>query len=163
MLLHLHRGQSRQFPQHRRHTSACAEPIAGGLGTAYQAPGWIAGGRMARRTREVHNLTSLLDALESKTTGDGAATVTVRDILQLIGRRAYGPLLLIVGLIAISPATIIPGATWAFATLTLIIAIQLLFIWNRNKNCNKILFRYFFFYAFVSLNIHFTNNSLTIF
>ena len=82
---------------------------------------------MSRRTREVHNLTSLLDALESKTIGDGAATVTVRDILQLIGRRAYGPLLLIVGLIAISPATIIPGATWAFATLTLIIAIQLLF------------------------------------
>lgn len=81
---------------------------------------------MARRSN-VHDLTSLLDALESKTTGDASANVSIREILELIGRRAYGPLLLIVGLISISPATIIPGATWAFATLTLIIAIQLLF------------------------------------
>ncbi len=81
---------------------------------------------MARRST-VHDLTSLLDALDSKTTGVANATVSIREILELIGRRAYGPLLLIVGLISISPATIIPGATWAFATLTLIIAVQLLF------------------------------------
>lgn len=81
---------------------------------------------MARRS-EVHNMSSLLDALEGETDGGAEAKVTVRQILEVIGRRAYGPLLLIVGLISISPATIIPGATWAFATLTLVIAIQLLF------------------------------------
>src|SRR5690606_26330988 len=41
------------------------------------------------------------------------------------GRRAYGPLLLIIGLVSISPATLIPGSTWLLAILTLLIAIQL--------------------------------------
>jgi len=49
----------------------------------------------------------------------------VRAVFDAIGRRAYGPLLLLLGLIAISPLTVVPGATWAFAGLTLIMALQL--------------------------------------
>lgn len=84
---------------------------------------------MARRQSEIHNLTSLLDALQRKLDDDrnnGAGSdVTLRDVLEVIGRRAYGPLLLIIGLISISPATLIPGSTWLFAIVTLVIAIQL--------------------------------------
>lgn len=74
----------------------------------------------------VRDLSSLLDVIEQKVDEDGQRTsITVREIFKVIGRRAYGPLLLIIGLISISPVTAIPGATWAFAALTLAVSIQL--------------------------------------
>lgn len=74
----------------------------------------------------VHDLSSLLDVLQHKIDGDGErASITVREVLELIGRRAYGPLLLIIGLLSNSPATLIPGATWALAALALVVSIQL--------------------------------------
>jgi len=85
---------------------------------------------MAAKKRTVNNLSSLLDVLQSKVddgAGDDQPNVKLREVLQVVGRRAYGPLLLIIGLISISPLTMIPGSTWAFALLTLLIAIQLLF------------------------------------
>jgi hypothetical protein len=84
------------------------------------------GAAMTRRRRPVRDLSSLLDVIESKVDEDGErTTITVREVLEVIGRRAYGPLLLLIGLIAISPLTLIPGSTWAFAALTLALALQL--------------------------------------
>ena len=71
----------------------------------------------------VHNLSSLLHSLEDNTEGE---TVTVRAMLNAVGRRSYGPILLLLGFLAISPLTIIPGATWLVAILTLLIAGQIL-------------------------------------
>jgi hypothetical protein len=51
--------------------------------------------------------------------------VSIREIMARIGRRSYGPLLLVIGLFSISPATVVPGMTWLSAGLTLIIALQL--------------------------------------
>jgi hypothetical protein len=51
--------------------------------------------------------------------------VTVRELLSTIGRRSYGPLLLLIGLVAISPITAVPGLTWLTAALTLLIALQM--------------------------------------
>ncbi len=83
------------------------------------------------QTADVHDLNSLLDVLQNKIDDDkaqgGDGQLTLREVLEVIGRRAYGPLLLIIGLISISPATLIPGSTWAFAVLTLLISVQLLF------------------------------------
>ena len=74
----------------------------------------------------VRDLSSLLDVIEQKVDEDGQRTsITVREIFEVIGRRAYGPLLLIIGLISISPATLVPGSTWAIAALTLVVSIQL--------------------------------------
>jgi hypothetical protein len=89
---------------------------------------------------KIRDLSSLLDAVESKVadgkssrwgkrrtprrTSRKAETVSVGAIVRTIGERAHGPLLLTVGLISISPATLAPGATWALATLTLLIAVQ---------------------------------------
>jgi len=47
-------------------------------------------------------------------------------ILNAVGRRAYGPLLLVIGLVAISPLTIVPGANWLTAVLILLIAGQMM-------------------------------------
>lgn len=72
---------------------------------------------------KVNNLSSLLHSLETNTEGD---TVTVRAMLNAVGRRSYGPILLLLGFLALSPLTIIPGATWLVAILTLLIAGQIL-------------------------------------
>lgn len=71
---------------------------------------------------QVHNLQSLLHSLASEANGD---TVTVRDLLRAVGRRSYGPLLLVLGFVSISPLTIIPGANWLVALVTLLISLQI--------------------------------------
>lgn len=53
------------------------------------------------------------------------AHVTLGELLGAIGRRAYGPLLLAIGLFSISPATILPGMNWASAVVTLALAAQM--------------------------------------
>jgi hypothetical protein len=70
----------------------------------------------------VTNLRTLLRSLVLNTKGD---QVTVRELLHAVGRRAYGPVLLLLGFIAVSPLTIIPGANWLVATVTLIFALQI--------------------------------------
>lgn len=53
--------------------------------------------------------------------------VTLSVLLNAVGRRAYGPLLLVLGLFAISPATMLPGMTSVVAAITLIVAMQMAF------------------------------------
>jgi hypothetical protein len=57
----------------------------------------------------------------------GVRDVSVRNILNAIGRRAFGPLLLLVGLFSISPATIMPGMTWLAAAVALLLSVQMVF------------------------------------
>lgn len=71
---------------------------------------------------KVRNLRTLLQSLCSQTDGD---SVSVADLLNAVGRRSYGPVLLLLGFIAISPLTIIPGANVLVALITLIFAIQM--------------------------------------
>lgn len=78
----------------------------------------------------IENLTGLLDRLcslvECQTVpAETVEKVTIRAVLETIGRRAYGPLLLFLGVFAVSPLTAVPGLTWATAGLTLVIAGQL--------------------------------------
>lgn len=76
---------------------------------------------------EVVNFAGLLDRICSRFNAaeDPDARVSVADLLDTVGRRAYGPLFLIIGLFAISPASFITGMTWLSATLILLIAIQM--------------------------------------
>ena len=75
-----------------------------------------------RRMAQVRNLRTLLQSLCSQTDGE---SVSVGDLLNAVGRRSYGPVLLLLGFIAISPLTIIPGASVLMALITLIFAIQM--------------------------------------
>lgn len=69
----------------------------------------------------------MLDRLKARIDNDPTpATLTLGEILEAVGRRAYGPMLLVIGLFAISPATIMPGFTWLAAILTLLVAVQML-------------------------------------
>ena len=71
---------------------------------------------------KVRNLRTLLQSLCSETDGE---TVPVGDLLNAVGRRSYGPVLLLLGFIAIGPLTIIPGASVLVALVTLIFALQM--------------------------------------
>lgn len=76
---------------------------------------------MTKPPRDNH-LCALLTRLVDETDGE---EVTVRDLLRVVGPRAFGPLILLMGFVAVSPLTIIPGATWAVALLTLLITGQI--------------------------------------
>lgn len=100
------------------------------MDTAVTAPPKLKRARPKGPRKEIENLSGLLDRLCALVECDAAPadrkiSVRMAEIFEAIGRRAYGPLLLLLGLIAVSPLTAVPGATWAFAGLTLVIALQL--------------------------------------
>lgn len=68
----------------------------------------------------------MLDEIEGRAREDNDASFTLGDVAEAVGRRSYGPLLLVIGLFAISPATIVPGMTWLSAALTFLVAGQML-------------------------------------
>ena len=80
---------------------------------------------MTRKKNSAHsNFSELLQSLVTQTSGE---TVSLGDMLDVVGRRSFGPVILLLGFIAISPLTIVPGATWGVAAITLLFAIQILF------------------------------------
>jgi hypothetical protein len=67
-----------------------------------------------------------LDEIERRARESDGDPFTLGDIVEAVGHRSYGPLLLVIGLFAISPATVVPGMTWLSAALTLVVAGQML-------------------------------------
>lgn len=80
-----------------------------------------------KKQREVPaNLEDVLNEIAAKCDEDATPdSLTLGELLESVGRRSYGPLLLVIGLFAISPATIVPGMTWLAAALTLVVAGQM--------------------------------------
>ena len=70
------------------------------------------------------NFTGLLNCLVTETSGE---TVTLGQLMRIMERRSFGAVILLLGLIAISPLTVVPGATWTVAAVTLLFSGQLLF------------------------------------
>jgi hypothetical protein len=78
------------------------------------------------RRKEPSSLNDVLDEIAYKADHDETPEdLTLGEILDSVGRRSYGPLLLVIGLFAISPATVVPGMTWLTAALTLVVAGQM--------------------------------------
>jgi hypothetical protein len=80
------------------------------------------------RPKGASSLTSLVGRIERHIKSDGHESgdkISLGDILDIVGRQAYGPLLLTIGLMSVSPLAMIPGSTWAFAVLTLLVAGQM--------------------------------------
>jgi hypothetical protein len=75
---------------------------------------------MARRP--VHDLAHLLDGLD-KTARDGE--VTVRELRDAIGRRAFAPMLLVASLIGFTPLGAVPGVPTTLAVIVILIAGQI--------------------------------------
>jgi hypothetical protein len=80
----------------------------------------------ARTRGHPESLSDIIDELTFNLNKDNADEgVRLGVLLNAVGRRSYGPLLLVVGLFSISPATILPGMTWLSALVVLLIAGQM--------------------------------------
>lgn len=73
---------------------------------------------------EVTNLEQLLDRIRDAEEDSGK--VPLGRILDYVGRRSFGPILLLAGLITISPLSGIPGVPSALGVLVFVVAVQLL-------------------------------------
>lgn len=74
---------------------------------------------------DVHNLEQLLDRIQQA--ADNNDPVSLKDILEIIGRRAFGPLLLLAGLLTLAPLIgDIPGVPTLLGTFVFIVAVQIL-------------------------------------
>lgn len=70
-------------------------------------------------------LSDIFAELQHNVDWDAQEQIRVGVVLSAVGRRTYGPLLLIVGLFSISPVALIPGVTWACAALMLLLGAQM--------------------------------------
>lgn len=66
----------------------------------------------------------MLDRLADS--AEGRDRVALQRVVDAIGRRSFGPLLLVAGLLAVSPLSGIPGVATSVGMLVMIIAVQLL-------------------------------------
>jgi len=75
-----------------------------------------------RDDRQPTNLEQLLDRLSEA--GEGYGHVSLGTMLDTVGRRSFGPLLLVLGLIALSPLSGVPGIPTTLAVMVLLIGGQ---------------------------------------
>jgi hypothetical protein len=73
------------------------------------------------------NTRTLQDLLDQMTeAAEDCERISVEDILHAVGRRSFGPMLMVPGLIALSPLSGIPGAPTITGSMVLLVAGQLL-------------------------------------
>lgn len=72
------------------------------------------------------DLTALLNELQQAAETHGAK-LSVGEIVDTIGKRSFGPLLLLGGLLGMTPVAAVPSAPTIIAVITLLISVQLLF------------------------------------
>ncbi len=79
-----------------------------------------------REPDQPEGLAEVFDGLDNSVDRESEQnSVRLGVLLAAVGRRSYGPLLLVIGLFSISPATIVPGMTTAAAAITLLVALQM--------------------------------------
>lgn len=73
-----------------------------------------------------HDLEGVLGELKKAAESNGAK-VSVGEIVEAFGHRSFGPLLLLTGLLGMTPVSAVPTAPTALALIAILIAGQLLF------------------------------------
>lgn len=76
---------------------------------------------------EVTDLEQLLDRIEEAAEEDGES-VSLEEILKFVGRRSFGPVLLLAGIVTVAPIVgDIPGVPTVIGLFVLLVGVQLLF------------------------------------
>src|SRR5690554_7602963 len=77
------------------------------------------------------NLEQLLDRIDEA--GEGEEQVSLEQLMDHIGRRSFGPILLLIGVILVSPLSGIPGLPSTMGVAVLLLSLQMLlrrkYIW----------------------------------
>lgn len=82
-------------------------------------------GPAAPAAPKIEDLSSLLEEMGKVESKQGY--VCLRDVINAVGRRAFGPVLVIPGLLVMSPAGGVPGMATAGGLVSMFVAVQLLF------------------------------------
>ena len=90
---------------------------------AKKAGSFVYSTNMLSEARDITTLQQLLDRLDKAATGE---RVDVECMMQAVGRSSFGALLLLGGLITLSPLDIIPGIPTLIALAVVIVCVQLL-------------------------------------
>lgn len=77
------------------------------------------------RAAESRDFSDLIDDLD-EAAADNGAKVSVEEILDTVGRRSFGPLLLLAGLLGMTPVAGIPSVPSIIAIMVLLVAGQML-------------------------------------
>jgi len=83
---------------------------------------------MNEQTNTRQNLSGIMEELIEKTDGN---KVSLDDVLSAFSNRAYGPLLLVPAVLAVSPIGGIPGMSVITGTIIFLIALQMLFSYSQ--------------------------------
>lgn len=83
--------------------------------------------RESRTPDELTDLEGVLDCVMDAAAHDHHGRVSVADVQHSLGQRSFGPLLLVPGLIGVSPIGAIPGLPGVMAVIELFFAWQILF------------------------------------
>lgn len=75
---------------------------------------------------EPQDLEGLLAELDRAASSNGAR-VSVGEIMKAVGRRSFGPLLFLGGLLGMTPVSAVPTAPSLIALITILVSVQLLF------------------------------------
>jgi len=78
--------------------------------------------------QEPTELTEVLDRIVNGTDGE---TVSVEEVLAVFNNRAYGPLLMVPALLAVSPLGMIPGMSVVMGGVIFLVAAQMIFFSSR--------------------------------
>lgn len=76
-----------------------------------------------RNPREPHNLEEMLSVLQER--AETSETVSIESLMDAVGRRSFGPLILLIGILALSPLSGIPTIPSILGILVFLIAGQL--------------------------------------
>lgn len=79
----------------------------------------------SKKPPNAKNFQNLLQGLVDQTDGED---VSLGELLHIVGVRSFGPVILLLGFVSITPLTIVPGANWLIATVVLLFSVQLLFL-----------------------------------
>lgn len=85
------------------------------------------------RMENSNNLTTIREVLDKiLESSEDCDEVSIGDLLEMVGRRSFGPILLLAGIITLAPLVgDIPGVPTIMGTIVFLVAIQLLF--NQKK------------------------------
>lgn len=83
---------------------------------------------MADDPHKTQALSEVLDKLADSAEGD---SVTVQEVVETLGHRSFASLMLIFSLVAVSPASAIPGLTATVGIITVLLVSQM--IWGRDS------------------------------
>ena len=119
-------AQEERRPEVREEADAKDSGTSGGQEDKSSAGGQSGTSEEELGSREAETLGEILDQLIMAEDGAQGSKISLEEIREMVGHRAFGPFLLVVGLLALTPVGAIPGVPTTLAVIVVLMGSQLL-------------------------------------